>query len=144
MLKKARNDYIEDKYLPKNITLEQYYHLRQDDVNAMLKHWTERQAAGEVPFQFKKEVEAARKKYRTPEENDANSNAELDEGPREDLQSGYGSHARGNGEFSGQVGSNSSNGHALPGQGLGNAALGNAAENPNGVGWSLNHSDSRR
>jgi hypothetical protein len=129
MLKKAQNNYIEDKYLPKNITLKQYYHLHQDNMNTMLKHWTERQAAGEVPFQFKKKVEAALKEYCTLEENDANSNVELDEGPREDLQSGDGSHAQGNGEFSGQVGSNSSNGHTLPGQGLGNAA-----KNSNRVG----------
>jgi hypothetical protein len=119
MLKKARNNYIEDKYLPENVTLEQYYHLRQDDVNAMLKHWTERQAAGEVPFRFKKEVAAlvaaARKNNRTPEENDADSDSGLD------------------------VGTNSPNERALPGQGLGNAA-----DNPSNVGWSLKHSDSRR
>ena len=139
MLKKAQNSYIEDKSLPKNVTLEQYYHLRQDDVNTMLKHWTERQAAGEVPFRFKKEVTAAWKNNRTPEENDANSSAELDEGGIEHSQSSDGSQARGNGESPGKVGTNSSNEHALPGQGLGNAA-----KNPSRVGWSLKHSDIRR
>jgi hypothetical protein len=143
MLKKARNNYIEDKYLPENVTLEQYYHLRQDDVNAMLKHWTERQAAGEVPFRFKKEVAAlvaaARKNNRTSGENDADSDAGLDEGAVGHSQSGNGSHALGNGESPGEVGTNSPNEHALPGQGLGNAA-----ENPSNVGWSLKHSDSRR
>ena len=139
MLKKAQNSYIEDKYLSKNVTLEQYYHLRQDDVNVMLKHWTERQAAGEVPFWFKKEVAAAQKNNCTPKENDANSSAELDEGGIKHLQSGDGSQARGNGESPGEFGTNSSNEHSLPGQGLGNAA-----ENPSRVGWSLKHSDIRR
>ena len=139
MLKRAQNNYIKDKYLPMNITLEQYYHLRQDDVNAMLKHWMERQAASEVPFQFKKEVGATWKNNRTLEENNVNSDAELDEGAREYSQSSDGSQAQGNGEFPREVSSNSSNGHALPGQGLGNAA-----KNPSRVGWFLKHSDSRR
>ena len=27
--------------------------MHKEDVNAVLKHWTERQAAGEIPFRFK-------------------------------------------------------------------------------------------
>jgi ATP-dependent helicase YprA (DUF1998 family) len=137
-LKRAQNDYIEEKYLPKNVSLEQYYHLRQDDVNTMLKHWTERQAAGEVPFQFKKKVKAARKNKRTPEENDADADTESGKEAGEDLQSSDESQERGNGEFRGEGGSNSSNEHPLPGRGLGNAA-----ENPSRVGWFLKYSDSR-
>ena len=104
----------------------------------MLKHWTERQAAGEVPFQFKKEVAAAQKNNHTLEENNANSGAELDEEGIEHSQSSDGSQARGNGESPGEVGTNSSNERALLGQGLGNAA-----ENPSRVGWSPKHSNIR-
>lgn len=120
-LKKAQNDFIEAKYLPKNIDLEQYYHLVQDDVNAILKHWTERQAAGEVPLQFKK-VEAARKNKRTPEENDTDADTESGKEAGEDPQSGDDNQGRGNGVFREEGGSNSSNERALLGQGLGNAA----------------------
>jgi hypothetical protein len=137
-LKGAPNDFIEEKYLPKNIALDQYYHLVQDDVNAMLKHWTERQAAGEVPFQFKKEVKVARKNKRTQEENAVDADAESDGEPQGDRQSGGGSQGPWNGEFRGEGGSNNSNEPALPGQGLGNAA-----EDINRVGWFLKHSDRR-
>ena len=108
----------------------------------MLKHWTERQAAGDVPFWFKKEivalVAATQKNNCTLEENDANSNVGLDEGAVGHLQSSDGSHALGNGESPGELGTNSPNEHTLLGQGLGNAA-----ENLSNVGWSLKHNDSR-
>lgn len=136
-LKRAQDDFIDPKYLPKNLILEQFHHLRQDDVNAMLNHWTERQAAGEVPFQFKK-VNAARKNKRTLEESDADTDTESGEEAGEDPQSGDDNQERGNGDFQGQGSSNSSNEHALPGQGLGNAT-----ENPGRVGWFLIHNDSR-
>ena len=83
-------------------------------------------------------VIAAQKKNCTLEENDANSDAGLDEGAVGHSQSGDGSHTLGNGESPGEVGTNSPNECALPGQGLGNAA-----EDPSNVGWSLKHSDSR-
>jgi hypothetical protein len=47
-LQRAQDDYIKAKYLPEKVTLQQYYHLRQEDVHKLLKHWTERQAASEV------------------------------------------------------------------------------------------------
>lgn len=84
-LKAAQDDFIDPKYLPKNLILEQFHHLRQDDVNAMLNHWAERQAAGEVPFQFKK-VNAARNNKRTPEENDADADTESGKEAGEDPQ----------------------------------------------------------
>ncbi|KAH9030878.1 hypothetical protein EDB85DRAFT_2146392 [Lactarius pseudohatsudake] len=48
------------KYLPNGITLTQYHHIRLEDANSLLKHWTQRQAAGEVPFRFKKMDKAGR------------------------------------------------------------------------------------
>jgi hypothetical protein len=52
-LQRAQNESIELEYLPEQVTLKQYYHLCRDDVSAILKHWTWRQAAGEVSFHFK-------------------------------------------------------------------------------------------
>ena len=40
--------------MPNGVTLTQYHHLRREDADALLKHWTQRQAAGEIPFRFKK------------------------------------------------------------------------------------------
>jgi hypothetical protein len=85
-LQRARGDYIKPKYLPKKVTLKQYYHLRQDDVNAILDHWTKRQADGEVPqlpLSFKKEAKAIQQKKRTSEEN--GSDAEMGEEAEGDL-----------------------------------------------------------
>ncbi|KAF8274719.1 hypothetical protein EI94DRAFT_1695847 [Lactarius quietus] len=31
---------------------KKYHHIRVEDADALLKHWTQRQAAGEIPFQF--------------------------------------------------------------------------------------------
>ncbi|KAI9456959.1 hypothetical protein BJY52DRAFT_1187564 [Lactarius psammicola] len=53
-LKEAQGDFILAKYLPVGVTLTQYHHLRLEDTNALLKHWTQRQAASEIPFRFKK------------------------------------------------------------------------------------------
>ena len=64
-------DYIEPEYLPKDVTLRQYYHIRRQDVNAILKHWAQRQAAGKVPFAFKKVGKA--KNNRSAEEGDADA-----------------------------------------------------------------------
>src|SRR6266702_4525231 len=52
-LKEAPGDFILSKYLLASVTLTQYHHICQEDVNALLKHWTQRQAAGEIPFRFK-------------------------------------------------------------------------------------------
>ena len=42
--------------MPKDVTLRQYYHILWQDVNAILKHWLQRQAASKVLFAFKKVV----------------------------------------------------------------------------------------
>ncbi|KAI9428291.1 hypothetical protein H4582DRAFT_2086330 [Lactarius indigo] len=52
-LKETPGDFILSKYLPASVTLTQYHHICQEDVNALLKHWTQRQAASEIPFHFK-------------------------------------------------------------------------------------------
>jgi hypothetical protein len=54
-LDKHRQEYIKSEYLPEeNIELKQYYHLLQGDIDLMLKHWVERQAAGKIPLKFRK------------------------------------------------------------------------------------------
>ncbi|KAH9170156.1 hypothetical protein EDB89DRAFT_1908025 [Lactarius sanguifluus] len=50
----AQQDYILDKYLPASVTLTQYHHIHLGDANTLLQHWTTRQAAGQIPFRFKK------------------------------------------------------------------------------------------
>ncbi|KAI9430702.1 hypothetical protein H4582DRAFT_2086357 [Lactarius indigo] len=52
-LKETPGDFILSKYLPASVTLTQYHHICQEDANALLKHWMQRQAAGEIPFHFK-------------------------------------------------------------------------------------------
>ncbi|KAF8274182.1 hypothetical protein EI94DRAFT_1696126 [Lactarius quietus] len=47
-------------YLPNGITLTQYHHICVEDADALLKHWTQRQAAGEIPFWFKNSVNTNR------------------------------------------------------------------------------------
>jgi hypothetical protein len=79
-LQKARVDYIEPEYLPEHITLKQYYHLSQEDVNAMLEHWTRRQAAGKVPFCFRKVAKAVRENVDALEENDADADSDMGSG----------------------------------------------------------------
>lgn len=59
-LEKAQKDYIEDEYLPAGIILKQYHHLRSSTVNALLEHWTTRQAAGQRTFRFKRAVPVIR------------------------------------------------------------------------------------
>ena len=98
------------------VTLKQYYHLRQEDVHELLKHWTERQAAGEVPFDFKKEVNPARRNRLTLD-TDTNADMRPNEGVQEDPQN---DHAHN--------GSNGSTEDSLPGN-----RVGNAAENPDRV-----------
>jgi hypothetical protein len=89
----------------------------------LLKHWTERQAASEVPFEFRKEVKPARKNKHTL---DTNTDIQLNEEAKEDLQSNNDSQAYGH--------SNSSTESTLSGHGIGNAV-----ENPNRVGWFLKY-----
>ncbi|KAH9069434.1 hypothetical protein EDB83DRAFT_2314458 [Lactarius deliciosus] len=53
-VREAQQDYVLDMYLPAGVTLTQFHHIRLGDANALLKHWTTRQAAGQTPFRFKK------------------------------------------------------------------------------------------
>ena len=52
-LRENQDNFILPEYLPDGYTLTQYHHIRLEDANALLKHWTQRQASGEVPFRFK-------------------------------------------------------------------------------------------
>jgi hypothetical protein len=78
---------------------------------------------GEVSFEFRKEVKPARKNKHTL---DTDMDIRLNEEAQEDSQSDDDSQAHGR--------SNSSTESALPGHGVGNAA-----ENPNRVGWFLKY-----
>ncbi|KAH9031104.1 hypothetical protein EDB85DRAFT_2146272 [Lactarius pseudohatsudake] len=53
-IREAQCDYILNEYLPAGVTLTQYHHIRLRDANDLLQHWTTRQAAGQIPFRFKK------------------------------------------------------------------------------------------
>jgi hypothetical protein len=52
-LKEAPDEFVLGKYLPTGVTLSQHHHIRLEDADALLKHWTQRQAAGQIPFRFK-------------------------------------------------------------------------------------------
>jgi hypothetical protein len=120
-LQRAQGDYIKEEYLPRHVTLKQYYHLRQNDVRAILGHWVRRKAAGKVPFRFKKAAKAIHKRTRTSEGNNGNTHT----GPSEeesDKQDEDGSQASGDTPSQGDYENNSSTEGAHPNQGLTNAA----------------------
>ena len=143
-LQKHRDDYIKPKYLPEDIEIKGFHHLLQDHVNSMLKHWTERQAAGKVPLEFKKATMAS-------SEDDDDAGAESGELGGESQQGDYesqsgeksGEGSQGNDENrSGDEGSQGDRGRAGstgPGE-----SPGGVSENPSRVGWLLKHNDSRR
>ena len=122
-LQRRRVDYIKPKYLPKGITLRQYYHLSRDEVDAILKHWTRRQAAGKVPFRFRKVARAARRDEDASEESNADARSDMGPGEEaeEDMQVDDVSQAPGGGA-SRDSGSNGSTDQALPAPIAGNAA----------------------
>jgi hypothetical protein len=60
-IESSPTDFIDPKYLPEGIRITQSYHMRLDDVNDLLEHWTKRQAAGKKPFRFKSMKRAARR-----------------------------------------------------------------------------------
>ena len=124
-LERARGDYVKPKYLPKEVALKQYYHLRQKDVSAILEHWTGRQAAGKVPFLFRKAVRAIPENNRTLDENGASE---------EDLQDDEGSQARVGGPPQGDASTHCPTQQVHPGH-----SPGDAAEDPNRVSWLLKH-----
>ena len=87
-LKEAPGDFILSKYLPASVTLTQYHHICQEDVNALLKHWTQRQAAGEIPFRFKmrdvREGQAQENDEETPGDGNALTKEGADGNSQED------------------------------------------------------------
>jgi len=67
--------------------LKQFYHIPKASANAILEHWTQRQADGKVPLKFKKAAKVIRERQRTSGEdsdNDAGSGKEAEEEPRSD------------------------------------------------------------
>jgi len=98
--------------LPEQVTLKQYYHLRRDDVSAILEHWTRRQAAGEVSFRFKTAA-VLRQNRPAPEGSDGDADTESS-GEEMNPQNGDGSRGQGDGSQDG--GNNSSAAQAHPGQ----------------------------
>ena len=132
-LQRAWGDYIEAKYLPKDVALKQYYYLHQEDVNAILKHWTWQKADREVPFLFKKVVKAIRQNVCMLDGNGSDSDAEQSK-EEQDLQNSNGSQAQGDGQSQEDSSSNPSAKCTHPGQ-----SLDNAAKSPNRVSWYLKH-----
>lgn len=53
-MKGNEEDYILPEYLPEGIPFSQFHHMHLEDLNSLLQHWTQRQAAGDIPFRFKK------------------------------------------------------------------------------------------
>ncbi|KAF8257949.1 hypothetical protein EI94DRAFT_1708448 [Lactarius quietus] len=78
-LSEAPDDFILPKYLPNSVTLTQYHDIRVENANALLKHWTQRQAAGEIPFQFKNGVNTDRRGKKVS----VNANTSDPVGPRD-------------------------------------------------------------
>lgn len=125
------------------MTLKQYYHLRRDDVNAILNHWMQRQADGKVPLTFKKAANTLQQNRRASEENGSDAEMEPGEEAEEDLQDNGDSQAQVDAASQGDGGSNDLAEEAHPGE-----SSVNAAENPSAVGsllkhyeWSANFSD---
>ena len=135
-LQRAQGDYIKAKYLPEQVALTQYYHLRQEDVNAILKHWTWRQAAGKVPLRFKKAAKTIRQKNHASEENDAGTDMEAADEAEEDMRDDDRSGAQG-----GRLPQRDSCRGCSTKQVHHGQSLGHAAEGPNGVSWLLKHDE---
>jgi len=96
-LQRDQDEYIKLEYLPENITLKQFHHLCQKDVNAILGHWAQRKADGKVPFRFRKAAKAMQKDKHTSEGSDANADMGPGKGADWDQQGNDGSQAQGNG-----------------------------------------------
>jgi len=91
-LKEAPGNFILSKYLPASVTLTQYHHICQEDVNALLKHWMQRQAAGKIPFCFKMRdvcrVQAQENDKETPGDGNALTKEGADRNSQEDSAGG--------------------------------------------------------
>lgn len=99
-------EFIKPKYLPKNVTLRQYHHLHRDEVDALLKHWVRRQAAGKPPLRFREMVKDDLQNEHIPEENNADADMEPGGEAEEDIQDGDGGQMQENGTFQADSGSN--------------------------------------
>ena len=87
----------------------------REDVNAVLKHLSIRQAAGEVPFRFFKLPKATRNKTAAVDECNGDIDTGSDAEAEDDLQEG-------NGVLGGGSSINRSVEQASPGQSMGDAA----------------------
>jgi hypothetical protein len=112
-------EFIKPKYLPKNVMLRQYHHLHRDEVDALLKHWVRRQAAGKVPLCFREKVKDDLQDERILEENDPDADMGPGGEAEKDIQDGDDSQVQEDGAL--QADSHS-----------------NAAENPSRVCLMLN------
>lgn len=115
MLQTASRKCIKPKYLPKGVTLQQYYHMCLNEVEALLKHWTKRQDDGKVPFCFRKDFKGDLQDEHTAEPVDPGADMAPGEEVENHPQDGDGSQAQGDGASREDSGSN-------------------AAENPSRVG----------
>ena len=95
-LQRAQGDYIKPKYLPKDVAIKQYHHLREKEVNAILEYWAKRQDSGKVPFRFRKVAKDVQQNDTNLEENDSDAAARPDEELAGDLQGDNNRHARSN------------------------------------------------
>ena len=127
-IQRARDEYIDPKYLPQNIILTQFHHLRQKDVDSILNHWIRRQASGRVPLRFKKVDKATQKDHRVLEEGNADTDMSPGKEADGDRQGDDNRQPKGGGPLQVDTGSNGSTEPANLGQ-----SLGNAANNPNRV-----------
>jgi hypothetical protein len=59
------NEYIDPEHLPEGIKLVECHHLISDDIEAIVKHWITRKAAGKVPLIFKKVHKRVRHRKQT-------------------------------------------------------------------------------
>jgi hypothetical protein len=137
-LQRAQGNYIKPKYLPQQVALKQFYHLTRKDINAILKHWTQRQAAGKVPFRFKNAAKAIQRNKPTTEGNSADADMSPGEESEEDLQSDDGSQAWVGRALEGNSSSNGSTEQAHTSRNLGKAA-----ETSSRVGCILKYVDNR-
>lgn len=116
--------------------LKQYYHLRRKDARAMIKHWIRRQAAGLVPFRFKKAIKTIGKNKHAAEANGTGTDVESAEDTEEDLTDDEGSQTQEDAPSQGDGSINCSTEQGHPAQ-----SPGDAAEDQNEVSWFPKHGE---
>ncbi|KAF8268514.1 hypothetical protein EI94DRAFT_1700174 [Lactarius quietus] len=104
-LKDAQGDFIHPKCLPSGITLTQYHHIRHEDVDALLQHWSWRQGAGEIPLRFKNIGKADRREKQVLAADDTSTPVgpagQLERDARKDQEQESDGENQGDGEDSG-------------------------------------------